>query len=211
MEASANHPALELLNTVAWRHDSHRTVDRIAQISGLLRWAAFVGVLEPGQQRRFAARASDDLIAADQVVARSRELRDALYAVVQPLASGGTVDPDAQARLLAKLLQHLRNSGVTTTMPLRWDTRPPRLEQLPDALGVHAWNLLAQRDPARLRQCRDDACGWIFLDRSKNGSRVWCSSADCGNRDRAQRHRSRTKRTAPASLPPGQGGASASR
>ena len=47
----------------------------------------------------------------------------------------------------------------------------------------------------RLRQCPgpDGWCGWLFLDRSRNGSRRWCSMALCGNpakmRARAARKR----------------------
>ena len=35
----------------------------------------------------------------------------------------------------------------------------------------------------------------LFLDRTKNHSRIWCSSADCGNRSRARRHYRRTTGT----------------
>jgi predicted RNA-binding Zn ribbon-like protein len=198
MEACANHPALELLNTVAWRGDRTRTVDRIDDASALVRWAGFAGILDPTRERVLAAQVHDDGAAAEDVVTRTRELRDALYDVVQPLASGGRVEPAARARLLAELLQHLGHLEVTSTMPLRWATGPRSLGQLPDVLGHHAWNLLDHEDATRLRQCRDDACGWLFLDRSKNGSRVWCSSADCGNRNRARRHRSRATSTNPA-------------
>ncbi|MFJ9034356.1 CGNR zinc finger domain-containing protein [Streptomyces sp. NPDC102274] len=33
------------------------------------------------------------------------------------------------------------------------------------------------------------------LDRSRSGTRRWCSSGDCGNRDRVRRHYSRTRLT----------------
>nr|WP_246305023.1 CGNR zinc finger domain-containing protein [Nocardioides thalensis] len=62
---------------------------------------------------------------------------------------------------------------------------------LPDQLALAAWQLLEREDAHRLRQCRANDCGWLFLDRTKNASRVWCSSADCGNRTRAQRHYAR--------------------
>ena len=73
-------------------------------------------------------------------------------------------------------------------MPLEWSIGLRSIDDLPDAVGLQVWRLLEQEDRARLRQCQDTDCGWLFLDRTKNGSRVWCSSADCGNRTRARRH-----------------------
>jgi predicted RNA-binding Zn ribbon-like protein len=81
-------------------------------------------------------------------------------------------------------------------MPIEWRT-PGTLGGLSDLLAVHAWQLLQNGDPSRLRQCRGEGCGWLFLDGSRNGSRVWCSSADCGNRSRARRHYRRHRAAGP--------------
>jgi len=56
-----------------------------------------------------------------------------------------------------------------------------------------AARLVERADLTRLRECQDDDCGWLFLDGTKNGSRRWCSSADCGNRARAKRHYQRVR------------------
>jgi predicted RNA-binding Zn ribbon-like protein len=45
----------------------------------------------------------------------------------------------------------------------------------------------------RLRACRRDDCKFAYYDRSKNGSRAWCSMATCGNREKAQRRRARDR------------------
>jgi predicted RNA-binding Zn ribbon-like protein len=47
----------------------------------------------------------------------------------------------------------------------------------------------------RVKTCASDECGWIFFDRSKPGSRRWCSSARCGNREKTRSYRNRTKLT----------------
>ncbi|MFD3657498.1 CGNR zinc finger domain-containing protein [Streptomyces sp. NPDC058620] len=48
-----------------------------------------------------------------------------------------------------------------------------------------------------MRRCDGPGRGWFFLDRTRSSSRRWCSSGDCGNRDRARarRHYARTKHT----------------
>ncbi|MGA8535453.1 MAG: CGNR zinc finger domain-containing protein [Candidatus Tumulicola sp.] len=52
-----------------------------------------------------------------------------------------------------------------------------------DAISAGTW--------LRLRACRKSTCRFAYFDRSKNGSRAWCSMAVCGNRAKAQRRRSR--------------------
>ena len=44
----------------------------------------------------------------------------------------------------------------------------------------------------------DPGCGWMFLDASRNHSRRWCDSRDCGNRARVRKHLAH-KRAAPTS------------
>ncbi|MDQ6827151.1 MAG: CGNR zinc finger domain-containing protein, partial [Candidatus Eremiobacteraeota bacterium] len=53
-----------------------------------------------------------------------------------------------------------------------------------DAIRVNQWQ--------RLKACRKHSCLWAFYDRSKNGSRIWCDMAICGNRVKAQRRRKRS-------------------
>ena len=51
-----------------------------------------------------------------------------------------------------------------------------------------AADFLVSSDLKRLKQCADDFCGWLFMDKSRNYSRRWCSMKDCGNRAKAHRH-----------------------
>jgi predicted RNA-binding Zn ribbon-like protein len=43
----------------------------------------------------------------------------------------------------------------------------------------------------RLKACRQETCGWLFYDGSRNRSSSWCSMQVCGSREksRAYRHR----------------------
>jgi predicted RNA-binding Zn ribbon-like protein len=43
----------------------------------------------------------------------------------------------------------------------------------------------------RLKLCRADTCQVVFYDRSKNGSRCWCSMEVCGNRSKIRAYRGR--------------------
>ena len=49
----------------------------------------------------------------------------------------------------------------------------------------------------RLRACRKASCRFAYYDRTKNGSRAWCSMATCGNQAKAQRRRQRHRASSP--------------
>ena len=43
----------------------------------------------------------------------------------------------------------------------------------------------------RLKACRQDTCGWVFYDGSRNRSSSWCSMQVCGGRAKATSYRRR--------------------
>ena len=50
----------------------------------------------------------------------------------------------------------------------------------------------------RLKVCANDTCRWAFYDASRNRTGAWCSMAECGNRAKAQRFRSRRQASSSA-------------
>ena len=52
--------------------------------------------------------------------------------------------------------------------------------------------LSIQGSMGRVKLCAADDCRWAFYDRSKNGSRTWCSMGVCGNRQKARTYRAKT-------------------
>ncbi len=51
--------------------------------------------------------------------------------------------------------------------------------------------LLATGDPTRIKVCENRDCGWFVYDESRNRSRRWCESTDCGNLMKVRRYRQR--------------------
>lgn len=43
----------------------------------------------------------------------------------------------------------------------------------------------------RVKLCGAEDCRWAFYDKSRNGSRTWCSMGVCGNRQKARTYRSK--------------------
>ncbi len=52
--------------------------------------------------------------------------------------------------------------------------------------------LSIQGSMGRVKLCAADDCRWAFYDRSKNGSRTWCSMGVCGNRQKARTYRAKS-------------------
>jgi predicted RNA-binding Zn ribbon-like protein len=173
IEAIGGHPALDLVNTVSWRLDPSRTVERIPNAAELVRWAEFVGLVDHGQ-------------ATDAAAAEVRILRERLYRIARPLAIGAEPAAKDVDAIRVVLVGALGRAQIESLMPLELTAA-----DLVDRLALEAWRLLEREDVGRLRECQADYCGWLFLDRTKNASRRWCSSADCGNRARARRHYAR--------------------
>jgi len=185
-ERVGGHPAVELVNTVAWRLDGASRTDRLTDAGALVLWAGEAGLAGDADLR--ALRAECTAGPAEQVLGRARAFRELLYRVLHALATNRTPghgDVQALRRAMVAALGRARLADLT---PLTWSLPPRTLADLPATLALAAWQLLQFEDLGRLRQCADDSCGWLFLDGSRNGARRWCSSADCGNRARARRH-----------------------
>lgn len=50
-----------------------------------------------------------------------------------------------------------------------------------------AATLLTSDEVDRVSECNAEDCNWLFLDRSRAGTRRWCSMSSCGNRAKARR------------------------
>ena len=59
--------------------------------------------------------------------------------------------------------------------------------------------LLTTPELTHVKLCPGRDCGWLFIDRSKNQSRRWCSMAICGSRDKMRRLHARRRATTSAS------------
>ena len=51
---------------------------------------------------------------------------------------------------------------------------------------LSAYELLNDDEVRLIRQCA--RCAWLFVDKTKNHRKKWCSMASCGNRQKTQRY-----------------------
>ncbi len=190
------HPALDLVNTVSWRHDTDRWRENLAVPLDLLTWAHRAGVLHEHHLTAMRFAMAEDPKTAERVLRRVHDLREQLYHHLADCIDdrGREQQIGGGSPLHRAFADAIAASNLTGT-PARWTLEARAPLDITRVLALHALDLVQTMPPDRLRRCDDDGCGSLFLDTTRNHSRRWCSSGDCGNRDRARRHYTRKRTT----------------
>ncbi|MGE0555816.1 MAG: CGNR zinc finger domain-containing protein [Gemmatimonadales bacterium] len=189
-------PAVDFVNTVDWEAGVPIESERLRDYAGLLAWAEGAGVISAAIRRSLARRARERPAEAATVLRDALALRELLESVFGAAARGERLAPAQLARLnglvrVALARRELRGTGP----PLGWS-----LAGEGEALASPLWqvalaaaDLLASEEIERLKTCAGPRCGWMYVDRSRNGLRRWCSMEQCGSRAKARRHYARQR------------------
>lgn len=193
-----DHPALDFLNTLA----SPRGVETewLADGGRLCAWLVGSGALAPETAERL--RGSWGPGPCDEVASRARALRAWFRGFVERHA--GTPLTGAVANEFGPLNDVLREDGLHQAVVCSgqagdgmgalvlhavrsWD----RPEQLLQPIAAAMAELVCREDFSHVRRCEGPGCSVLFLDRTKNHARRFCSAAGCGNRAKQAAHRMR--------------------
>jgi predicted RNA-binding Zn ribbon-like protein len=193
-------PALDFVNTVTGRDESPR--DWLDSYARLLEWAALVHLVPKEILRALGRKAQREPAAAADALARAKELRETLFALVTGVISR-SAPPKAALALLRKHwieginAHELRFDDGQVFADLRNDTVDFDLIASMIAYRMVEHVLPLPKD--RLRICQGPNCSWLFIDSSKAGRRRWCDMAVCGNAAKSRRFyaRSRQRRKRP--------------
>jgi predicted RNA-binding Zn ribbon-like protein len=194
LERIGGHVALDLVNTVGWRLRDAGT-EWLPTYATLLTWSETEGLLTSAEARRLGREAARDADRARAALVRARELREAMYRIGFALTHARVPPEEAldavhAARVEALAKAHLA-SGGQRGWRAAWERSAGDLARPIWPVAVAAAELLESGALERLRMCEGEGCGWLFLDGSRNHSRRWCSSGDCGNRERVRRFQAR--------------------
>jgi len=183
--------ALDFTNTAAGR-DTATQIERLREATDVVDFAAHAGGIGADTARRIHAAMTDEV--AETVLRDARKLREAIYGTAVAVARrrGPSQDDLEIVKGFAQKAMATATLAPVGDGSYRLDfSAAPAEEALLGPIAWSAMELLTALDPARLKQCMGEGCGWLFLDLSKNNSRRWCDMATCGNRTKAQRHRTR--------------------
>lgn len=178
--------ALDAANTVVLRGDPERSFDRFADPVEIARFAAAATTFRADELKGRALAAPAPQAIAGKVLA-IREATDRLF---RHGVAGGALAAADMADLLEACADGLAGSSETFGPDAPFG-RSGRSLAFEVALAVSALSLMSTENLARMRIC--PSCRWLFVDRSRNGSRLWCDMAVCGNRQKARRHYNRGK------------------
>jgi predicted RNA-binding Zn ribbon-like protein len=189
---------LDFVNTVDSRGAS-QPGQYLRQYADLVRWSWHVAALTEPLARRLLEAGARQPAEAARTFAEAIMLREAIYRIFVATArkaSPAPIDLDALRGAYCTALQHARLTPMGGGYEWDW-TAADALDRVTWLVARSAVELLTSNEVARVKECANVAsCGWLFLDRSKNGSRRWCSMDECGSRDKMRRYYTRRAATA---------------
>lgn len=183
---------LDFANTVNSRRQPEH--DYLGSYTELAAWAQRAGLLSAEQARTAGALAQKQPQAARKTWQQALELRELITRVFSSLAQAAQPKKENLAKLMDGYAQALQAAEFeqqahgyqphwaqgTQTQALLWPIRHS------------AGQLLLSDEWKKVKECPN--CGWLFVDRSKNGTRRWCNMNTCGVRDKMRRYHQRRRK-----------------
>jgi predicted RNA-binding Zn ribbon-like protein len=207
------HVAADLVNTVNWE-TLGLDRDRLSDYARVVEWAEGAAVVDRAAAGRLRAAARARRAEADAAHHAARWTRDVVRRVLAAAADdalGGAEGRralDDLNALLATSLRHLRvgrppeagrrgaahdEGAAGAPLAWSWEGAESRLDALLWPVVWAAAQLLTSPDAAQLRVCAGPDCGWIYVDRSRNGLRRWCEMQTCGTLEKSRRRSARQR------------------
>ncbi|MFG2639581.1 CGNR zinc finger domain-containing protein [Streptomyces sp. NPDC048370] len=179
---------LDLVNTVAWRLGGPERIESLKTFSDVVEWCVESDLISTDEAAALLARADGDGARAEREREQVIEARERAY---------GTLvgnDPEAAAGLASMYRAAIAAADLVHTGD-RWQWQDRDIDlSLPRDRIVRGLLALTQGEGLdRLHQCEDAKCGWVYLDTSPRRNRRWCSTKDCGDRNRARAYYARQK------------------
>jgi len=180
---------LDYINTLDWR-GTDTPVEFLNTYDDLVVWGLHAGVCNYQDSRRLSTLAEQSVTKAHEVRRQAVELRETIYNVFSAIIRNLNPSKKDLADFNKHLSRSLRDSQIVRTKDgYTWDTtgNKARLDWLLNPIIRCAADLLVSDECQNIKSCADPACGWLFLDISRNKRRRWCDMQDCGNRAKASR------------------------
>jgi predicted RNA-binding Zn ribbon-like protein len=157
--------------------------DRLGEYGQLLEWAQGAGAISAATATSLESMARARPREAAAALHTAHRLRDVIHDVYAAVIAGRAPDLAALNAELSRVLPRRQLEGNHWI----WLGADRDLESPLWPVILAAATLLTSPDAGRLRICAQQDCGWMFVDRSRNGFRRWCSMADCGTSEKSRR------------------------
>jgi predicted RNA-binding Zn ribbon-like protein len=182
------------VNTVQCRKASTLD-DYFGCLHDILTWAVRINLIS-GDDRQKILNTDTARKYSTQLFDEAIGLRERLFSILIRTINGlvmPTNDEDLKYYKDWLVMAH-QQSGIrmcSGQYAYYWDVNSTGFYFILFSVIADAENLLFSDGIRFLREC--PRCGWLFLDRTRNRSRKWCSMEYCGNRNKSCSHYQRNK------------------
>ncbi|TDC49541.1 zf-CGNR multi-domain protein [Jiangella ureilytica] len=192
------HPAVDFVNTVGGFAPALEEL--LPGYPDLVAWTEQAGLLTHEHAGLLRAVAETEPGAAAAVLAAARRLRADLDAVVRAELAGHAPEEAHLVAIHDAYVAALARARLTRESVYGWSW--PASSAEPDSvlwpIAAQIVGLLGSADLTRLAECSTANCRWIYLDRTKNHNRRWCSDDTCGASARMRRYRAARRHRDPS-------------
>ena len=191
-------PALDFANTMDWHASDHPT-ETLHGYGDLVEWSRRRGIISAHDAEMLVAAAAGRGETGSAVMKEAAQLRESVYRLFSDAWHKRPAREEDLKVLNAQLSKGMSAARVAAEEgAFRWgwkcDERTPDVMLWP--IARDAAEMLTSDRLAQVKECANEAegCGWLFLDTSRSGNRVWCSMDSCGNRAKFRAYYDRHKR-----------------
>jgi predicted RNA-binding Zn ribbon-like protein len=159
----------------------------------LVLWSRHVGILTPQKAGNFLLKWKQVPAESEAVFHQAIQLRESLFRIFAGLAHDEPPHGNDVSQLNQFWLESQAHSQLVQTetgFALKWE-EGNAFDSLLWPITRSAVELLTSDELKYVKQC--GRCDWLFVDRSRNHKRRWCSMSACGNRVKMARRYEREK------------------
>ena len=196
---------LDFINTLDDRGDPEREQELLTSYADLLAFLRQSRALPGNVLGHLARRSPNASPAAEKILERAREVREALYRIFAAILEKHNPpagDLDEISGEWRRVSRHFHLRRGPTGFEWQWvadDENEAAGDRLLWPILRSAVDLMTSSDLDRVRSCESETCQWLFLDTSRNHSRRWCDMKVCGNRSKVRRFYQRQRASQPHS------------
>jgi predicted RNA-binding Zn ribbon-like protein len=186
---------LDFTNTAS-RLGADEPIERLLAYDDLVAWALESQLIGPTEASRLREEAARRPAEAERVLREARRLRGAIWRIFRALSreeQADASDLETLNRTLADGMASRRLRESERGFCWTWEEQPDGLDWPLWPVAYSAAELTTTDELERVKMCEGGACGWLFVDASRNRSRRWCSMDECGNVIKARRHYAKRK------------------
>jgi predicted RNA-binding Zn ribbon-like protein len=183
---------LDFANTL-YGHGEAPIHEYLYDYGDLVLWSRHASILGEQKARQLLLAADQNAAEAEAVFKQAISLRETLFCLFTDIAQARTPATDDLNQVHTAWRNALSHSLLIQTSDgfrLDW-LDEAELDCMLWQITDSAMRLLTSGMAERIKQC--SGCDWLFVDRSRNHQRHWCSMDQCGNRSKMRRRYHREK------------------